>query len=172
VIDTRELGRRAGTMRRIARSVPAPAELAVGMIGVPTGAVVELNLRLEAVRDGVLVSGTARAPLVGECARCLEPLTSSVEVELQELFAYPDEVPDDEMARLEGDLLDLEPTLRDAIVLELPLAPVCRGDCPGLCVTCGGRLAELPAGHRHDAADARWAVLAEAFPRPDEDQES
>ena len=172
VIDTRELGRRAGTMRRLARSVPAPGDLGVGMIGVPPGTVLGLDLRLEAVREGVLVSGMARAPLAGECARCLEPLTSTIEVEFQELFAYPDEaLDDDDVARLEGDLLDLEPTLRDAVVLELPLAPVCRDDCPGLCVACGERLVDLPPGHRHETADGQWAALADAYRSMDEDQE-
>jgi uncharacterized protein len=176
VVDTRELGRRAGTMRRLARTVAAPADLGLAMIGVPVGAPVELDLRLEAVCEGVLVSGVARAPLAGECARCLEPLARVIEVDLQELFAYPDEASggdeDEDVSRLEGDLLDLEPTLRDAVVSELPLAPVCREDCPGLCVTCGARLADLPTGHGHGAFDTRWAALAEVYRPTDEDQES
>lgn len=175
VVDTRELGRRAGTMRRLAWTVPAPADLAVGMIGVPVGAPVELDVRLEAVCEGVLVSGVARAPLAGECARCLEPLATVIEADLQELFTYPDEAmgdDDEDVSRLEGDLLDLEPTLRDAVVSELPLAPVCRDDCPGLCVTCGGRLADLPPGHGHGAFDTRWAALAEVYRPTDEEQGS
>src|SRR5256885_15505447 len=88
VIDTRALGRRPGSMRTDSSTVPAPADLGVEMVGVPTGADIELRVRLEAVMEGVLVSGTARAPLSGEGARCLEPVTSSIEGGVQELFVY------------------------------------------------------------------------------------
>ena len=165
VLDTRELGRRAGAMTRVRRTVPAPTELGTAVIGVPAGSDVQLELMLEAVIEGVLVSGTARAAAVGECSRCLDPLVRDIEVDLQELYEHPDDDrrpvadPDDELPRLEGDLLDLEPTLRDAVVLALPLAPVCRDDCPGLCPDCGARLADDP-DHHHDDVDPRWAALA------------
>ena len=152
----------------MSRTVPAPPDLGIEVLRVPEGAPVELDLRLEAVMEGVLVTGTARAGLTGECVRCLEPLTdperAKVEVDLQELYVYedhalPDEE-DDEVSMLKGDLVDLEPLLRDAVVLALPFQPLCRDDCPGLCVECGARLAEDP-DHAHAAAvDPRWAVLA------------
>jgi uncharacterized protein len=170
VLDTRELGRRAGAMKLLDLTVPAPADLGTAVIGVPSGSDVELDLRLESVIDGVLVSGTARVRTVGECSRCLDPVVADMVVDLQELYEHPEEdhrgrvvydAPDDEdpLPRLVGDLLDLEPTLRDAVVLALPLAPVCRDDCPGLCVECGARLADEP-DHHHDAVDPRWAALA------------
>nr|WP_231134394.1 YceD family protein [Motilibacter deserti] len=112
--------------------------------------------------EGVLVSGSAHAALAGECVRCLEPLEQDIEVDVQELFAYPEsssaEADEDEVRLLEGDLLDVEPVVRDAIVLALPLQPVCSEDCPGLCSECGARLADEP-GHGHDVVDARWAAL-------------
>jgi uncharacterized protein len=150
-------------MRKERLVVPAPEGLGVEMVGVPKGADVELDLRLEAVMEGVLVSGTVRVPLAGECARCLEPISESVEVEFQELFVYPDtrsggHAEDDER-RLEGDLMDLEPVLRDTVVLDLPLSPLCREDCPGLCSECGVRLADAEPDHHHDAVDPRWAAL-------------
>jgi uncharacterized protein len=150
-------------MRRQTRTVPAPAHLGIDdVIGVPEGSDVELDLRLESVVEGVLVSGTARMTLEGECVRCLDPLTSELEAGFQELYRYPDERPgpgdDEETARIEGDLLDLEPVVRDAVVLELPFQPVCRDDCPGLCAMCGARLADDPA-HGHDQHDPRWAAL-------------
>lgn len=167
VIDTRTLGRRPGSMRKDSYTVPAPADLGVEMVGVPEGTEIELDLRLEAVMEGVLVSGTARAPLSGECARCLDPLTSSIEVELQELYVYSDtrsgESAEDDERRLEGDLIDLEPVVRDAMVLALPLSPLCRDDCRGLCAGCGERLDDLPADHTHTTIDPRWAALAERF---------
>jgi len=162
VIDTRELGRRPGSMRRVSRSVPAPADLGVDVLGVAEGSQLDLDLRLESVMEGVLVSGTVRGEVTGECVRCLDPIASPLAVDVQELFAYAgqDHHDDDEteLRQLEGDLLDLEPTLRDAVVLALPFQPVCRVDCPGLCSQCGARLADDP-GHGHEAVDARWAAL-------------
>ncbi|HZE34601.1 MAG TPA: DUF177 domain-containing protein [Actinoallomurus sp.] len=175
VIETRTLGRRPGSMRKDSYTVPAPADLGVEMVSVPEGTEIELDLRLEAVMEGVLVSGTARAPLSGECARCLDPLTSSIEVELQELYVYSDtrsgESAEDDERRLEGDLIDLEPVVRDAMVLALPLSPLCRDDCPGLCTDCGVRLADAGPDHHHDAVDPRWAALQGMLDQRQEDQE-
>jgi uncharacterized protein len=128
------------------------------VIGVPAGADVELELRLEAVLDGVLVSGTACATVAGECVRCLEPISWPVQVDLVELFVFAGRDGDEETRWLQDDLIDLEPVLRDAVVLELPLQPVCEEDCPGLCAECGARLADDP-GHGHLRADPRWAAL-------------
>lgn len=154
-------------MQQIQRSVPAPGDLGIGgVVGVPEGADIELDLRLEAVMEGVLVSGSARAPLAGECVRCLDAIDSETTVEFQELYAYPDRVEnsdtaaDEDVRVVEGELIDLEPTLRDAVVLALPQAPLCREDCPGLCPQCGARLADDPT-HKHETTDPRWAALAE-----------
>ncbi|MBI3689099.1 MAG: DUF177 domain-containing protein [Actinobacteria bacterium] len=168
VLDIRELGRRPGSLRRIERSVPAPAGLGVELIGVQEGAPLGLAFRLEAVVEGVLVSGTVTAPVRGECGRCLTPFTDEVVVDLQELFAYPDSVTEEtteegEVGRIENDLINLDPYVRDAVVLGLPLSPLCRSDCRGLCVTCGTRWDELPAEHAHEQIDPRWAALAERF---------
>jgi uncharacterized protein len=168
VLDTRELDRRPGSQRAVDRTVPAPEDLGAGMIGVPTGVPLDLHLRLESVMEGVLVSGRVRVPLVGECGRCLDPIASALEVDLQELYAYPEsEVTEDEASRMAGDLLDLEPALRDAVVLALPLTPLCRDDCPGLCATCGARLADVDCGHREAPADPRWAALEGMFETED-----
>jgi uncharacterized protein len=165
VLDTRELGRRPGSQREVSRSVPAPADLGIEVLHVPEGSPVDLDLRTEAVMEGVLVTGTARAGLEGECVRCLGAIDDEIEVDLQELYVYddldtdPDE--DDETSVLHDDLLDLEPVLRDAVVLALPFQPLCQPDCPGLCVECGARLAEDP-DHRHEEpVDPRWAALTQ-----------
>ncbi|CUR56642.1 conserved hypothetical protein [metagenome] len=166
MLDTRELGRRPGSMREVSRDVPAPIDLGIEVLRVPEGSPVSLDLRLEAVMEGVLVTGTARAALEGECARCLEPISDEIETPFQELFVYDDEDShhghgdeDDGVSRLEDDLLDLEPLLRDAVVLSLPFQPLCEDDCPGLCTECGARLADDP-DHSHDAViDPRWAGL-------------
>lgn len=159
-------------MRRMKLTLPAPADVGVDMIGVPRDADVELDIRLEAVMEGVLVTGTARAPLRGECARCLEPIVSRAEVGFQELFFYLAEDAAEDDALLDGELLDLEPTFRDAVVLTLPLSPVCDNDCPGLCAECGIRLADAEPGHKHEVIDARWAALQGLVPEDNNDQES
>ena len=200
VFDMRSLSRQAGSARERKLTVPAPEDLRLELVGVPAGADVELDLRFEAVSEGVLVTGFATAPLAGECARCLAPLASTVTASFTELYLYDDErrrgsreahdgrrehdkhdkhdrlnqldrhhkhdwhdeqsEQDDDERYLDGDLLDLEPAFRDAVVLALPMSPLCRDDCPGLCVECGVPLADAGPGHRHeDAPDPRWAAL-------------
>src|SRR5579862_4081132 len=164
VFDMRPLGRQPGSFRDETRTARAPDDLGSGLVLVPAGADVALDLRFEAVSEGVLVTGSAVAPLTGECARCLDPLSSSVEVSIQELYRYVpepgEEESDDEERFLDGDRLDLEPAFRDAVVLALPLSPLCREDCPGLCVECGARLAEAGPDHGHgEDVDPRWGPL-------------
>lgn len=170
VIDTRELGRRPGISREVRRSAPTTTPLGVeGVIAVPRGAEVDLDVLLESVVEGVLVSGTAVAPVEGECSRCLDPIRGDeVEVEFTELFAYPDSATEqttdeDEVARLVDDLLDLEPVVRDATVLALPSVPLCTPDCAGLCPGCGVKWADAGPDHRHETIDPRWAALTERF---------
>src|SRR5487761_1260057 len=164
VFDMRPLGRQPGSLRDETRTPHAPDGLGSGLASVPAGAEVALDLRFEAVTEGVLVTGSAVAPLAGECARCLDPLTASMEVSFQELYRYqpdPGEDEADEERFLDGDLLDLEPAFRDAVVLALPLSPLCREDCPGLCAECGAKLADVGPGHGHgDKVDPRWGLLA------------
>jgi uncharacterized protein len=163
-------------MRRYHREVPLPAGLGLSVIGIPAGECVVLNVRLESVVEGVLVSGTVSATITGQCARCLEPLTDSVEVGLTELFAYPDTATEDttdpdEISRVVDDLVDLEPVIRDTVLLALPQAPLCRADCPGLCPECGGKRAELGADHRHETIDSRWAALRQRLRGIEEENE-
>ncbi len=169
VLNTRDLPRRPGAMRTVEQSIPAPKDLGLELIGVPEGAAVRLDLRLESVSEGVYVSGTATAPVEGECGRCLRPISDTLVVNLQELYAYEhsttDETTDeDEVGRMQGDLIDLEPALRDAVVLALPNHPRCREDCPGLCPDCGVHWDDLPEGHTHGQVDPRWSALAKLKP--------
>jgi uncharacterized protein len=130
-------------------TAPAPADLGIEVLHVPEGSPVEFEIRLEAVMEGVLVTGTATAGLTGECVRCLEEIRDDVTVDFQELFVYEESdtaatEEDGATSRLVGDLLDLEPLLRDAVVLSLPFQP---------------RLADDP-GHQHEEAiDPRWVAL-------------
>ncbi len=161
VLDTHELGRRAGTVKQVKRVTDAPEEIGIAMIGVPPGSPVALDLTVEAVVEGVLVTGTAEVHLAGQCARCLEGIATTSEVDLQELYLYPDkELDDEEASRLEDDLIDLEPLLRDAVVLDLPFTPLCRPECAGLCPACGANLNHDPEHSHAEATDSRWAGLA------------
>lgn len=162
VLDTRDLGRQAGRSREIRTSVEAPADLGIAVIGVPTGSPIELDLRLESVIEGVLVTGVAGVTVRGECVRCLTEIEDDFEIDLMELFVYPgSEATEDEASRLEGDLIDLEPLLRDGVVTELPFQPLCREDCLGLCAECGANLNADP-NHGHGApVDSRWGALAD-----------
>jgi uncharacterized protein len=197
VFDTRSLSREAGSALSHSRIVPAPDDLRLELVYVPVGADVELDVRFEAVTEGVLATGSGTAPLAGECARCLAPLTATLTAGFQELYLYDDGRPrgsrdgrrphdphdrrekydrhdqdeerDDEERHLDGDLLDLEPAFRDAVVLALPMSPLCRDDCPGLCAECGAPLAEAGPDHGHeDAIDPRWAGLTQLHGQQDQ----
>jgi len=163
VFDIRSLG--SASSRSEARTVPAPAELGSGMIRVPEGSDLELEVQLEEVSEGVLVTATVTAELAGECARCLAEFTSRTAVSFRELFAAEASDSGDDEYLLDGDQLDLESALRDALVLDLPLSPLCTADCPGLCSICGTRLADAEPGHRHADSDSGvWEVLRDLFP--------
>jgi uncharacterized protein len=177
VLDTHELSRRPGTMRTVTRTVPAPEDLGTAVIGVPAGSDLEFDFRLEAVMEGILVSGVVRGRTLGECVRCLDEIVGEIDVPIQELYVYPDraqvaiEDGDDEedLRELVGDLIDVEPALRDAVVPALPFRPVCDPQCPGLCPQCGARLADpANAGHGHEDTDPRWRALADLFDEPKE----
>ncbi|OHV04640.1 YceD family protein [Mycobacterium talmoniae] len=165
VISIARLGRRPGAMLSTREQVPSPSRIGLDLVAIERGAMLDLDLQVQSVSEGVLVTGTVAAPTVGECARCLTPLTGHVEVELTELFAYPNSATDatteeDELGRVIDDAVDLEQPVIDAVGLELPLSPLCRPDCPGLCPECGVPLATAEPGHHHDQIDPRWAKLA------------
>jgi uncharacterized protein len=173
VINTRDLTRQPGTMQEISRTVEAPSTIGTDIIAIPSGSPLKVDARLESVVEGILVSGSVRATATGACVRCLEPATYPVDVSFQELFAYADRAAhhhevargtddDDDVYELVGDLVDLEPVLRDAVVPSLPFQPVCRDDCPGLCSECGAPLADDP-DHHHETFDPRWASLTALF---------
>lgn len=165
VLDTRELGRTPGDLREYRREAEAPSQLGLDMIGVPEGAPLVVNVRIQSVSEGVLATGSVSATVEGVCGRCLIEFAEALDVDFVELFAYPDSTTEettdsDEIPRLEGVHLDLESMVRDAVVLSLPLTPLCRPDCAGLCSECGERLEDLPGNHSHVQLDPRWAALA------------
>jgi uncharacterized protein len=168
VLNISRLGRRPGSMMTVTETVPSPLRIGLDLIAIDKGAPLELDLRLESVSEGVLVSGTVSGPTAGECARCLTPITGHVEIELTELFAYPDSATDetteaDEIGRVVDDTVDLEQPIIDAVGLALPFVPLCGPDCAGLCPDCGVPLATAEPGHQHEKIDPRWAKLSGVF---------
>ena len=166
VFDVSRLGRRPGAMQTVQQTVPSPARIGLDLIAIAEGAPLDLDLRLESVSEGVLVSGTVHGPTHGECSKCLGPVTGDIEITLTELFAYPDSLTEttteeDEVGRVNDHTVDLEQPIVDAVGLALPFTPLCTDDCPGLCPHCGVALATAEPGHRHDQIDPRWAKLTQ-----------
>ena len=156
--NVRDLVNRPGEMREQHLDLPAPEQYGEGLVAVRPGSEISVDLRLESVHEGILVTAEVDATAEGECGRCLIDIALPVEVEFQELFAYHSgeafeyEVQDDHV--------DLEPLIRDAVVLALPFQPVCRPDCPGLDPETGLRLADHPELVTPEQTDPRWAALA------------
>lgn len=153
---------------------------------VPEGAEVKVDVVLESVVGGVVVTGRVEAPWEGECRRCLAPASGLVSIAVRELYeagalrhgrlpgrAEPmvgrgalggcagDDEASEDTYRMEGDDLDLEVLARDAVLLQLPIAPLCRPDCLGLCPRCGADLNELAAR----GGDGRCSCQVERDPR-------
>ena len=148
--------RRPGTSRH--EVVEAPLEeLRVIDTRMPGGSPVVVDVRLESVNEGVVATGSVTAPWEGLCRRCLERVAGTLRADVLEVFeAEPSE---GETLLLDGDRIDLEPVAREVILLGLPMAPLCREDCKGLCPTCGVALDEGSCDCAPVTTDPRWAGL-------------
>lgn len=164
VVSVRDFARRPGAQRNFSETFPAPAVFGTDVISVPEGDDLRLDLSLESVSEGIWVSGTVAGTARGECSRCLDDVAIDVAAPVQAMFVAPGAEMDDgeddseDVHRFDGDTLDLEAVVRDAVVTTLPFTPLCDSDCPGLCDQCGARLADDP-DHHHDVVDPRWAAL-------------
>ncbi|MGI9226072.1 MAG: YceD family protein [Candidatus Nanopelagicaceae bacterium] len=159
-LNTHDLPRRAGEMKEYHLALDVESPIGIDVIAVPAG-ILNLDLRLESVAEGILATGEFDVVAKGECIRCLDPIELELNRNFQELYAYeasPDEEEDDQLL-MDGDILDLEAPIRDAIVLALPINPLCDEECEGLCPECGQKWAELPEDHAHEQLDARWSAL-------------
>lgn len=177
VIPAAALRKVSGTTRRV-RATGSIDDLALLGVAVPAGADVAVDVTLSSYPGGLMAVGSVSAPWEGECRRCGGPVLGVVEVSVHERYLVrgPGAVPgrtgapgrtvaadrpdgtDEDAYLLEGDLLDLEPLARDAVLLELPLAPVCRPGCRGLCPQCGADLNSGPCACA-EPVDPRWAAL-------------
>ena len=170
VISIAALPRQEGAARTFESTFDAPAGMGIELLRVPEGDPIAVSLNMQSVSEGVLLQGAVRAWARGECARCVRDIEQQLEEAIAELVYYPQSVAalaaeDDEEAQ-EGELplihdehIDLEPLIRDAIVLGLPLQPLCQPDCRGLCPECGERWDDLPEDHQHEYFDPRFSAL-------------
>jgi uncharacterized protein len=181
LLNTHDLPRRAGEMKEYELDIAAPSRVGVPLIGVAEGDIIEVDARLESVTEGVLLSADIYALAHGECIRCLDPVEIEVERTIQELYRYEpthdknkrkhrddddlDLEAEDEL-QMEGDVLNLEIPIIDAIILALPINPLCDEECLGLCPDCGEKWESLPDDHAHDAVDPRWSGLKSLLDDP------
>lgn len=157
MVNVAELVRRSGMQKEARASLPASG-LRIVDSAVPDGADVNVDVALESVADGILVAGHVDAPWQALCRRCLEPVRGMVDAEVRELYQQAERATSDDAFTFRGEQLDLEPMVREAILLELPLAPLCRPDCAGLCAVCGANRNQTHCGHAETVRDERWAA--------------
>jgi len=184
IFNTHDLPHRAGEMREHQLSLLLSEPLGVDLLAIKPGERIEVELRITSVDEGVLATGEITAVATGECGRCLDPITWPIDEAFTELFYYEtaasraaekgkkgaksiskrEEKKDidleaDELTFMIGDEIDLELPIRDAVILNLPVNPLCSDECPGLCQGCGEKWINLPADHAHNPEDPRWAAL-------------
>ena len=155
ILNVAELLRKPGTERAFQLESTIEA-LGISEDRLPPGAV-EVNIRLDVLSDGVVVAGTVHATWKGECRRCLSPVGGPFEVPVQEI--YQAKVTNPEAFPLEHDQLDLRPMVREALLLDTPVAPICREDCSGFCPVCGADRNSTPCTCVAEVRDERWSAL-------------
>jgi uncharacterized protein len=155
-IPVKELIQKPGTMKEVQIVHELEHALGTETIAVPKGRELSLDIRLESVHEGILVTVSGDTLADSECSRCLEPMQEDVEIELQELFHYQPQEEDD--FAIVQDRVDLEQALIDAVVPNLPLKPLCSENCPGLCADCGER-ADVGTHNHEKPIDPRFGAL-------------
>ena len=185
LFNTHDLPHRPGERKEYSLKLNPPEAIGVDCLAIPAGTTIDLDLSIESVSEGVLASGNILAHAVGECIRCLTRIDWPISERFTELFIYEsndhsahtktrrnsngknsteniDSDEDDladEVLVMDGDEIDLELPIRDAVILNLPINPLCEPDCPGLCAGCGEKKSQLPSDHSHPETDSRWDKL-------------
>jgi uncharacterized protein len=157
-LDVRDLLEAPGASRRVIVE-ESFADLATELARVPADDPVRIEVVIESVVDGLVVSGPLSGHMAFRCARCLKDFSQGFRYEVEEVFAPGGRTEDDRYPIADGHI-DLEPMVRDAVVPAMPFSPLCREDCLGLCERCGGdrNLGECACGPE---TDPRWAPLGE-----------
>ena len=181
LFNTHDLPHRPGEMREYELTIDSHEELGFEVLSIAADEPIDIDLRIESVAEGILASASIRTEASGECGRCLDAVFYDVDESFQELYEYvedprqarkknkpgkkrpqksdDDDLDEDLVRQMDGELIDLDGPIRDAIILNLPINPLCSPDCPGLCPDCGLKWIELPDDHAHAPADIRWAGL-------------
>lgn len=184
LFNTHDLPHRAGEMREYELDLKITEAVGVDLLSVKPGEIIEVDLRIQAVEEGVLATARVIADATGECTRCLKPIIWPIDESFTELYYYESstnkstkkhssrgkskkdeeiDLDEDELSFLDGDDIDLEPAIRDAIILNLAVNPLCSEDCPGLAEKSGENWAYLSASQSQTPTDQRWAALKD-FP--------
>jgi uncharacterized protein len=160
-VDVRELLQRPAAHKHVVVRGPLH-DLATPVASVPPDRPVTVDVEVESVVEGLLVTGTVSATAVVRCVRCLREFDQDLEVEVRELFALePGQDEDEGYAVLPDDRLPLDTMARDALVLAFPAFPLHSPDCAGLCPVCGADRNTVDCGHGGpENLDPRWAALA------------
>jgi uncharacterized protein len=171
-VDVRELLQQPGAHKHVVLRAALP-DLATPVAVVPAGSPVTVDVEIESVVEGLLVTGTVRATVTLRCVRCLRDVEQDIEADVRELFTLvsrDDEEDDEGYVLPPGDRLPLDTMARDALVLAFPAFPLCRPDCAGLCPVCGVDRNTVDCGHGDaGATDPRWAALAALRREPEEE---
>jgi uncharacterized protein len=146
-----------GEMREVTLEVPAPEKYGEAMAVVPEGSPLTIELRLEGLHEGILVTAEVSAEARAECVRCLDEFSLPVQVDFQELFTYSSSEADS--YTVVDDSLVLEDIIRDAVVLDLPFQPVCKPECYGLDPATGEKLTSAESSQATQDIDPRWREL-------------
>lgn len=155
-VNVFDVSHRIGEEREVRLDETLAERWGEGVAFVDHGQTVSIDLRLEGLHDGILVSADVDTTAVAECVRCLEPVTIPIQVEFQELFAYS---PTEELEfSVHDNHVNCEQLVRDAVVLALPFQPLCAVDCLGLDPETGEKLTE-PRSQDASTIDPRWAAL-------------
>ena len=175
-VPVAQVGSRAGQTMQIDRDFPAPGGIGDSIVGVKEGEPIHVNGQFDSIIDGLIFTGTFTAPVTAVCARCDRDLSGDWSEQVTAFFPYEDadagktknedveiiageEESDDTYPLIDnGAFANIEPLLRDTFVSALPLNPLCKLDCKGLCPQCGLDLNESPE-HVHEVADLRFADL-------------
>ena len=159
IVNVVDLLRRPGSRRPFEGSVAVAEPLVMLDVSVPAGSLISVDLVVESMSDGASVVGTVRAPWAGECMRCLQPAGGVLVADVREL--YQQRPTTDESFEFDGEHIDLEPMARQSVMLELPVAPLCRPNCAGLCAICGANRNDAPCTCTTAPVDVRWSALDE-----------
>jgi uncharacterized protein len=184
LFNTHDLPRRPGEMREYELTIDSHEELGFEVLSIAADEPLDIDLRIESVAEGILATATVRTEASGECGRCLDAVFYDVDESFQELYEYvedprqarkknkpgkkrpqknqkndEEDLDEDLVRQMDGEMIDLDGPIRDAIILNLPINPLCSPECPGLCPDCGIKWIELPEDHAHAPVDIRWAGL-------------